>query len=160
MGLRAFLLAEHALCRQLTALAERERAAIIAGDLERLQRLMERQAALAGRWETIERERLAAVEPLAAKLGEPPASVTLQALLPHLPASEARPLTELRSRLLRDLAKLRHLKAANRTLLEGALASVTALLDLVRGVCGEAARYLPTGAVEKLPPLALLDQRA
>lgn len=160
MGLRAFLLEEHALCRQLSALAERERAAIVAGDVQQLQRVVARQQALAARWDALERERLAALAPLAARLGAPVEHVTLDVVLPHLPAGEARLLAELRATLRRDLARLQRAKATNRVLLERALESVTALLDLVRGVHGEPARYARTGAAETLAPLAVLDRRA
>jgi flagellar biosynthesis/type III secretory pathway chaperone len=153
------LSAEDTLCRQLLALAMQERAALIAGDTQRLQRLIARQEALAARWASLERKRLAALAPWAARLGCAVGDLTLDAVLPHLPAAEAEALAEVQATLRASLAELQRAKAINRALLERALEETTALLDLVRGVHAAPARYERSGAVQATAPLAVLDRR-
>lgn len=159
MGLKALLLAERTLCRQLTVLAGQERAALAAGDTPALQRIVARQEALAARWAALERQRLALLQPWATRRGLPAEQVTLDDVLPHLPAAEADELAALQATLRDELAALQRAKAANRAVLERALDSVTTLLDLVRGVHSAPASYARSGVVASAAPLAVLDRR-
>lgn len=159
MGLKDLLLAEATLCCQLRALAAQERAALVAGDIQRLQRIVARQEALAARWATLARRRRAALAPWATQLGQPIDELTLDAVLPHLPASEAEELANVRATLRAALDELQRAQAVNRALIERALDETTALLDLLRGVHAAPARYERSGAVRAAAPLAVLDQR-
>lgn len=159
MGLKALLASERAICRQLLALAAQEHAALVAGDTLALQRIVARQEATTARWAALERQRFALLEPWAALLELPEEQVTLEAVLPHLPDAEARAVAGLQGTLRDELAALQRAKAANRTVLERALESVTTLLDLVRGVHATPARYARSGVVASTVPLAVLDRR-
>lgn len=160
MGLRALLLAERAISRQLLALAAQEREALVASDTATLQRVVARQEALARRWAALEQQRLAALAPYALRLELPAEQMTLDAVLPLLPPADAQALAELQATLRAEMAELQRAQAVNRALIERALENVTSLLDLMRGVQTTPTRYARSGAVQTAAPVAVLDRRA
>lgn len=147
--------------RDLLRCAEEMRAALLRGDLARLQDVVQRERAGVQRLAELEAERAALVAKACRRWGLAAESVTLSELVRHIPNPEARAEAEALGRELAALlSRLRRENGHNQELLADALAHVEASLALLADARrGGDVTYAPAGRSGVAPLHSVFDQK-
>jgi flagellar biosynthesis/type III secretory pathway chaperone len=156
--LRRLLQQELTLGNRLIALAEEESAAIVAGDVARLNALATEQHRRLDEQKALETIRMAATRELAWKHGVE-RFPTLSSLLPALPAQEQQALQRLRQELLDAEEALKRLNSRNAALLTHALDFVEFSIKTLTSAALQPARY-GTNLAHVIAPAFYIDSKA
>ncbi|HLK57574.1 MAG TPA: flagellar protein FlgN [Chthonomonadaceae bacterium] len=156
--LRRLLQQELTLGKRLVALAEEESAAIVAGDVSRLNALAMEQRRRVEEQQALETVRIGVTRELAWKHGIE-RYPTLSILLPTLPAQEQQAMKRLRQELLETEEELKRLNSRNAQLLTQALDFVEFSIKALTSAALQPARY-GSNLAHVIAPAFYIDSKA